>query len=333
MRKLILTLMLASVTMFAVQAKSPADKIVLAYITAGNDVMPDPDLVTHVNYAFGIVKPTFDGVNIQNPDKLRAIVEIKKVKPSLKIMLSIGGWGSGGFSEMACVDSLRAKFVEECKNIVEDFKIDGIDMDWEYPSSKSAGIHAQPEDVDNFTKLITELRAALGKDKLLTFASPARARFYDFKAVMPIVDFINIMAYDMGRPPRHNAALFPSEMSRFSAQESIDNYIAAGVPVEKLVLGVPLYGHGDKKTGHPDYVDYRNIGDYSKYTHKWDKAAQVPYVVDENDNMIVTYDNPKSLKLKCKYALKRGLLGVMYWEYACDDPTLPLVKTIYKSTY
>lgn len=328
---LTISLLVLCLTSLAQQVK-PRDRIVLAYITSGNNIMPDPALVTHINYAFGTVNKSFDGVNVQNPERLHKIVALKKTNRRLRIMLSIGGWGSGGFSEMASVDSLRAAFVADCARITDEFGLDGIDMDWEYPSSSSSGIASKPEDVDNFTKLMRELREALGKKRLVTFATSARARHIDFPAVMPYCDFVNIMAYDMGRPPRHNAALYPSDQSRFSASQAIDAHIAAGVPPDRLVLGVPFYGHGNTKKGVSDYVDYRGIGKFDKYTHLWDSTACVPYVVDEQGDMIVTYDSPQSLAMKCEYAIGRGLLGVMYWEYACDNDELSLARATYNAT-
>jgi len=98
------------------------NSVVLAYVTSWSSVMPNPDYVTHINYAFGHVNETFNGVMINRPprpdsdnndgratseDRLRSIVELKKQKPSLKIMLSIGGWGSGRFSEMAADETNR----------------------------------------------------------------------------------------------------------------------------------------------------------------------------------------------------------------------------------
>lgn len=75
--------------------EKPEGYIVGAYVTSWSDVMPDPSRVTHINYAFGHVKKTFDGVDIANEERLRSIMELKTVAPSVKFSLSIGGWGSG----------------------------------------------------------------------------------------------------------------------------------------------------------------------------------------------------------------------------------------------
>lgn len=87
--------------------------VIVAYVVSGSEVMPDPQLMTHINYAFGHVSKTFDGVDIDNGGRLRKIVELKRVKPSLKVVLSVGGWTSGRFSEMAADASLRRAFAKD----------------------------------------------------------------------------------------------------------------------------------------------------------------------------------------------------------------------------
>ena len=95
----------------------------------------------------------------------------KTAQRKVFMQLSIGGWGSGRFSEMVTDTAYRHAFVAACKKVVEDYGIDGIDLDWEYPSSGVAGISSAPTDIDNFTLWVKELREALGQDKLLTIAT------------------------------------------------------------------------------------------------------------------------------------------------------------------
>lgn len=304
--------------------------IVLAYVTSGSDIMPDTELVTHINYAFGYVAESFDSVVIQNPERLKKITDLKKEAPDLKVMLSIGGWGSGRFSEMADDSLLRKSFVADCNRVVKEYNLDGIDLDWEYPTSSAAGISSSPNDKDNFTSLIKELRATMGNDKLLTLASAYSARFYDFPAIEPYIDFVNIMTYDMGRPPYHNAPLSRSEHTkRLSVEESVDAHVEAGIPLNKLTLGMPFYGHGIKEIN--DFVDYKDIPSLVGYAEKWDSLGQVPYLVDSEGEFVYSFDNPESLRLKCEYLLQKGMLGAMYWEYSCDDADGTLRKTVYNT--
>ncbi|MEL7585854.1 MAG: glycoside hydrolase family 18 protein [Prolixibacteraceae bacterium] len=305
-------------------------KLVVAYLTSWSDVMPDPNFVTHINYAFGHVTNSFNGVSIDNEERLRVIVELKKMNPALKIALSIGGWGSGRFSEMASDENNRKQFATDCRRVVEEFSLDGIDIDWEYPTSDMAKISSSPDDKKNFTLLMKDIREAIGNKKLLTLASSAFAKYIDFRAIDPYIDFVNIMGYDMGMPPHHHAALFRSEHAGgITSEEAVNKHIAAGVPIHKLVLGVPLYGKGDKKAIGD--VDYKSLERQSKHEVKWDEVAKVPYLVDSKGEMIYTYENPKSLAFKCEYILSRDLLGGMYWAYDDDDEAATLIKTVYRT--
>ena len=99
----------------AAQSKGNDGKVILAYVTSWSSVMPNPQMVTHINYAFGHVDSTFTGVKVDNPQRLRQIARLKKKNPHLKVMLSGGGWGSGRFSEMAADQAKREKFAKDCR--------------------------------------------------------------------------------------------------------------------------------------------------------------------------------------------------------------------------
>lgn len=67
--------------------------VVVAYVTSWGQGLPDPTVMTHINYAFGKVTASHDGVSVDNPDRLRSIVALKRQNPQLKVLLSVGGWG------------------------------------------------------------------------------------------------------------------------------------------------------------------------------------------------------------------------------------------------
>ena len=279
--------------------------------------MPDPFTMTHINYAFGHVNDTFDGVRIDNPRRLKSIVELKSVNPELNVMLSVGGWGSGRFSEMAADDARRLSFAQDCLKAVEEFGLDGIDIDWEYPTSDAAGISSSPADRENFNLLMRDLRAVLGEDRLLTLASSAYAEYIDFFACEQYLDFVNIMTYDMATAPYHHAALYASENTKGCCEGAVKAHIEAGVPVEKLVLGMPFYGRGG--TAMPRFVDYKDIEAGDAYVEMWDEVAQAPYLADQEGNLVLGYDTPRSMTLKCDFIKATGLRGAMYWDYDGDN--------------
>lgn len=309
-------------------AASRESKVVVAYVTSWSEVMPDPQYMTHINYAFGHVNESFNGVKIDNEERLRQIVDLRKQKPELKVLLSIGGWGSGRFSEMAANDEYRCAFAADCDRVVKEFALDGIDIDWEYPTSSMANISSSPDDTENFTLLMQDIRAAIGNEKELTLATVASARYIDFKAILPSVDFVNIMAYDMASAPKHHSALYPSGHSGdITSDGAVTAHLKAGVPPSKLVMGMPFYGRGGD--GYPSFQDYNKVGNTdTQYTEKWDEVAQVPYLADKNDTLVFGFENPRSLAIKCQYILDKDLLGGMYWDYSGDNEQGDLRRTV-----
>lgn len=304
------------------------DKIVVGYVTSWSSHEVKPEYVTHINYAFGHVLDTFRGIGIANEERLKSIVALKKQAPYLKVLLSIGGWGSGNFSEMAANADNRLAFATDCKRVIDEFGLDGIDIDWEFPTSDMAGISSSPDDTRNYSLMMRDIRQAIGSHKLLTLATVCSADYIDFNSIMPYIDFVNIMAYDMDNPPKHNAPLYQS--SKFPGWFNCDKAVKAhqdkGVPASKLVLGMPFYGHGTDI--YDRFTDFKNVKVSGGYTNCWDEEAKVPYVTDKNGHFVLSYDNARSIDLKCDYILQHKLLGAMFWDDAGDDSNHTLHKTI-----
>ena len=329
MKRLILVLTAICVTL----SYTNAQKVVIAYTYAGKrDVpLPDPTYLTHINYAFAHVNDTFDGLRIENPRRLRKVVGLKRKKRDLKVILSVGGWGSGNFSEMAADSALRWHFCEDCRKTVRRFRLDGIDIDWEYPGSSVARISSSPDDTHNYTLLMHDLRKALGPDKILSQATVCEAKFIDFAEVDPYVSYTNAMTYDLGNPPYHNSPLYWSEYVNphsMPVDDGIKAHLASGIPPEKLVMGLAFYGHRAK--GFPRRVHMSKAHLLDGYTYRWDEKALVPYMTsDETGELVLGFENEKSLRAKCRYILEKGLLGAMYWSYEGDTEDGDLRKEVY----
>lgn len=293
-----------------------SDKIIVAYVTSWTQVIPDPFSMTHINYAFGGVNPTFNGVDISNPSRLREIVALKKQNPKLKVALSVGGWGAGRFSEMAASEANRRAFAADCKRIVKEYQLDGIDIDWEYPTQSSANISSSPDDTKNFTLLMHDLRKALGKKRLVTCATVASGEYIDFPNCIKYIDLVNVMSYDMANPPKHHSALYPSEISGWmTGSQAIESHIKKGVPREKIVMGMPFYGRGDHKYHAYEYDPSLR----TDVIEKWSEASQVPYYTNKDGELVYGFENTRSLAIKCQYVIDNHLRGAMYWEYADDN--------------
>lgn len=298
------------------------ETVIGAYVSGirGDDV-PDPGLVTHINFAFAQVSETFDGLTLADTSGLRKVAVLKKVSPDLKVLLSVGGWGSGRFSEMAADSLCRLSFAKDCARMVDEYAIDGIDIDWEYPTNSDSGISSSADDTENFTLLMRDIREALGEGKLLTLASICSAEYIDFKAVLPFVDLINVMAYDMYTADfTHHSALYRSpNAGHCTADEAVRLHLEAGVPKEKLVMGMPFYGRGK-----PGY------GPGSEgVTEVWDDVAKVPLLFTADGERVFGFENARSLTEKCSYIKANGLRGGMYWEYNVDAPDHGFVKLVH----
>ena len=319
MRRLFLLLILLSVFGNINARKQVFNRVIVAYVTAGSKDMPNPTVMTHINYAFGTVNETFNGVNIQNPDRLRTIAGLKQQNPNLKVLLSIGGWTAGRFSEMAATKATRNAFAKDCKRIVDEFGLDGIDIDWEYPSSSEAGISSSPDDIDNFTLLMKQLRRELGKSKLVTIATICTAKFIDFKKCLPYLDLVNVMSYDMSDPNKaHHAALYPSPISGYcTGSEAVMAHLNAGVTKEKLVMGMPFYSKGRRQD--PGVDEYLRTGILPEgYSRQWSDEAKADYIANDKGEFVWAFETVRSLGAICQYILDNDLRGGMYWEYSSD---------------
>lgn len=308
----------------------PAEKVMIAYVTSWSKCDVDPLYLTHINYAFAHVDSTFDRVRVDNPERLEMVAGLKKDHPYLKVLLSIGGWGSGNFSEMAADSLLRWNFAQDCARCVDQYGLDGIDIDWEYPTTGVAGISFSPDDTHNYTLLMRDIRGAIGPDKLLTHATSATANYIDHRAIDQYIDFTNVMAYDLGWAPYHNSPLYPSEnMEKICVDDAVKNHLAAGVPPEKLVMGLAFYGRGKK--GFPRQRDLTRAHLVEgEYTFCWDSAAQVPYIANGDGELVFGYENEVSLALKGEYILKNDLKGAMYWSYEGDNASGDLRECVFK---
>ena len=324
--KHLLALLIAFGCWFSALAGQKTEPVVVAYVTSWTNVVPDPTVMTHLNYAFGHVNEQFNGVRIDNEERLRKLVSLKKQQPKLLVMLSIGGWGSGRFSEMAASEENRKAFCADCRRVCNEFGLDGIDIDWEYPTQSSAGISSSPQDTENFTLLMRDLRKALGKKLWLTLASVGSAQYIDFRSCAQYLDLVNVMAYDMGNAPKHHAALYRSKHVGWNcASEAVEAHRKAGVPDNKIVLGMPFYGRG--KSGV--YMKYRDLGKQT-LKKKWDDKAKAPYLADENGELAIGYEDTRSIATKCAYIEEQGLRGAMYWEYADDNEQGDLQRAVWQ---
>lgn len=350
--------------------KAPGKKVVIGYVPgfrSGLDELSiDANKLTHINYAFVDVKDSMAWLTNIETDTVnfRILNKLKKVNPELKILISIGGWAwSENFSDAVLTPSSREKFAKTSVEIVADYDLDGVDIDWEYPNQRGQDNVYRPEDKQNYTLMFKAIRKELdalskktGKTYELTTAVGASYRYIEnteMDKAAKYLDYVNLMTYDFytsGDTAGHHSNLYPPydyEEDR-SAHKSVNQFVEAGVPAEKLVLGIPFYGrswimqsnerHGIKMpvAGRARGGGYTYIKDSiinkPGFVRHWDENAKAPYLFNEETNQLVVYDDEESVKLKCEYVIDNNLAGVMFWQYA-SDPKEYLLGAINENLY
>jgi chitinase len=330
-------------------------KVIIGYVGGYrgliNTDLITPQKLTHINYAFVDIKNNRAWLHREATDTInfRHLNLLKKQNPALKILISIGGWTwSGKFSDAVLTDTSRQAFVASAVDIIKKFDMDGIDIDWEYPGRPGfEGNIYRPEDKQNYTLLFSELRKQLdklgaksGKKYLLTTAAGAFSSFLDHTEManaQQYLDYINLMTYDFsgGKIASHHTSLFASKA--YKAQNNADNavriFTAAGVPANKLVLGIAFYGRvsnlaaGAKGLGDSVATYSRNKGytvikdslvNQNGYKMHRDRNAKAPWLFNASTRQFITYDDEWSVKKKCNYVKDKKLGGVMFWEYNDD---------------
>lgn len=327
----------AFATKKSVQSSATRPLMNVAYVTSDTKCLPDPNLVTHIYYAFGEVKIDFTGVDIINPERFQQILDLKKQNPDLKISLSIGGYRKEGFSEMCASEKTRKLFVADLKRIVKKNNLDGIDFDWEFPTTSKGGHTSRPDDDVNYALLVKELRKALGKKKTISYYSNNGGGYINHKLMMPYVDYVMVSGYNLGMPPQHQSNLYTSDtFKNWSVDKSIQRHHHLGIPYEKMLMGIPFFARSIPITTTPPktstYFDYHYFPRYlSTYKQIWDDNAKAPYMIDSVGRIVATYDTPQSIALKADYVRKNGLSGGFYWHYCGEDTTHKMARAMYQN--
>lgn len=317
----------------------------------------DPKKLTHIIYSFCHLKGNRLYVDDHDDSlRIKKLVQLKKVNPSLKVLLSLGGWGGcPTCSDVFSTKVGRNEFAASVKELNDFFDTDGIDLDWEYPAVQGYPGHAfKPEDKQNFTALVIALRKSLGNKNEISFAAGGFQKFIDdaidWKPVMKIVDRVNLMSYDLvhgySSKTGHHTALYSTKQQAESADNAIKALRKKGIPANKIVIGAAFYarewegvaevynglyqvGKFKRSVGFKDFT--KHFGEQNGYQAFWDAEAKAPYFYNKLKGLFVTFDDPSSLAEKVAYVKKNGLNGIMFWELSHDVPVNGLLDAIHRA--
>lgn len=262
------------------------------------DLIPYNKL-THINYSFLI--PNVDGTfaTLNNAWKLETIVESAH-RQNVRVSVAVGGWGwDSQFEQMASSPESRTAFVKNLKAIVDQYQLDGVDIDWEYPDPG--------ESAQNYLALMKELRAAL-PDKLI---STAVISYGDDTGLgipnesFELVDYVNVMTYDGN---------IHGSMEEF--ESGISYWSGRGVPKEKINIGAPFYSR-------PSEVSFAKLVKFDP------AAAQLDSF--EYNGTLERYNGIPTLQAKTNIAIEKTG-GIMFWALDHDaQGELSLVNAIYQT--
>ena len=338
-------------------APAPDPYRIVAYVAGwSTPAVIHPEKLTHINFAFARITAAGQAALADGglEASLLRLIALKKTNSRLKVIVSIGGWMAEGFSDAALTDASRALFADSAVELLRRFSADGIDIDWEYPGQGVAGIKYRAEDRENFTRLLKTLRDKLdeasaaqgrtgGSRYTLTIASADREYFdhTEMDKLHRYLDWINVMSYDffnsLTPTTGHHAGLYNAASALPTdrdADASVKQHLAAGIPADKIVLGVAFYGRGftgvrpvDNGLKQP-YQRFEGAHDYSEIADKfigrqgfvryWDDLAKAPYLWNSTTKTFITYDDPQSIKIKAQYVKAHHLGGMMFWELGED---------------
>jgi chitinase len=339
----------------------------VAYVFPQNSILTPAEVDTHsitrINYAFANIQ---DGRMVtgfaHDAENFAVLASLRDRNPSLTVLVSVGGWlWSGSFSDIALTPQSRQRFIQSAIDFLALYHLDGLDIDWEYPGLPGAGHAFRPEDKQNFTALLRELRVRFNRESgkqrrklVLTIAAGASPDFLSHTEMAKVarsVDTVNLMAYDYYEPGSgpitgHHAPLFtnPHDPEKVSADASVRAFEAAGVPAAKLVLGIPLYGHAWAAVGDRDHGLYQagkpgangwapfSVIESTMLGHGfvryWDPVSDVPWLYNADTHTFVSYEDEQSIAAKCKYVHAHHLAGIMVWDVE-GDPSAKLLTAIH----
>lgn len=356
MKKYLLTALLLLISLSVCRAQDKHPYKLVAYYTGDSTELAKYDFnrITHLIYSFGrINSEEYFGFSRQKDlQTLNKMMVLKNRYPHLKTMIALGGWGGCELCSPVFADpAKRQNFVKTTKELIAKYQLDGLDLDWEYPTVAGYPGHPyHPDDRENFTKLIRELRTSMPQ-KILTFAAGGYTEYLeravDWKAVMQDVDFVNVMSYDLvggfSKQTGHMTGLYSGNETAESADRAVQFFERNNIHLKKVVIGAAFYTRSWKNVENVNrglfqpgeffrFLDYNKaqkvLTPEAGYRYFWDEKAQAGFWYNDQEKIFATGDDARSLQTKSAYVKRKKLGGLMFWELVYDRDDVRLLEAI-----
>lgn len=251
----------------------------------------NPDSAGNLNQDFSALTPFIKAAHTHN----------------VKVLYSIGGGSYQGQYHALLKDAKRPDLIKNLVAKVAQYDADGIDVDLE--SGYAFGSEVDP----NYGVFIKDLAKSLkSKNKLITAALPSAPGNVVTHDVLTQFDFINIMSYDHTGPWSPDRA--ENHASYSAAMDDLNYYLnTLKVPKDKLILGVPFYGHGFGPSLTDPVIPWMT---YKEIVSTYAGAEWVDHWHMPN-GYIMYYNGIPTIKNKTQLA-KKNAAGIMIWEIMYD---------------
>lgn len=157
----------------------------------------DPYLCTHINVGVVVVENNTMVIDNTLKELFKQMTTLKRVNADLKILIWVGGPSdSPGFVDMIKNHANRKQFIRSLKSTLETYRLDGVDLDWEFPVTHN-------RQRQHFSQLLHEIRREYEREHRTYLLSVAVAApegivyfAYDINEINQYCDYVNIMTYD-----------------------------------------------------------------------------------------------------------------------------------------
>jgi spore germination protein YaaH len=319
-RLLLLTFLLAVPAVSVGQSKT-----VMAYY---ENSASEPSLRAYASYLNQIPTDTFA---ISASGKISGAAPVKALafahKHGMQTFATVSNFGKSGFvagiaESIVNNPAHSARAIQEMLRVITTYGYSGVNVDFEAVPHRDRAA---------FTAFIQAVAEAMRPAGYLTVLSaPAELQddpndswtgAFDFKALAPNVDILQLMTYDENGPWGPAGPVAGMDWVGPCAQ-----FAASVVPPNQISLGIPAYGYDWNLTRHNGVqVQWKRIPALlakTGATPQWDATSSSPYfsyTAPNGTNHVVWYEDARSIQLKSALAVSDNLAGVSVFALGFED--------------